>query len=101
MYGTIARMKVASGKEQAFLDFTNDIGKEGGSPRPKGMKYVYVYKSDADPSEYFLVVGFDSRESYRANAESPEQHEQYLKMRDWMAAEPEWHDGEVVHTDIV
>jgi quinol monooxygenase YgiN len=101
MYGTIARMRVAKGKEQAFREFADSIGREGGARRPAGMKFDYLYQSDADPNEYYLVVGFESREAYHANAQSPEQHEQYLSMREWMAAEPEWHDGEIVFSNIV
>jgi hypothetical protein len=41
-------------------------------------------------------VVFEGKESYVANAESPETNEQYLKMRESLEAEPEWHDGEIV-----
>jgi hypothetical protein len=34
----------------------------------------------------------ESREAYRANAESPEQHHRYERYRAVLAAEAEWHD---------
>ena len=36
-------------------------------------------------------------EAYVANADSQEQHERYLQMREWLTADPEWHDGEIVY----
>ncbi len=44
-----------------------------------------------------VAVVFESREAYRANAESSEQHQRYLEMRELLAEDPEWFDGEVVH----
>ena len=61
-----------------------------------GMISTYLYQMDNDPNVLYLAVMFDSRESYRANAESPEQHERYLQMMAHLAAEPEWHDGEII-----
>jgi len=37
------------------------------------------------------------RETYHANAASPEQHARYLRLRALLTAEPEWHDGEVIY----
>jgi hypothetical protein len=45
-----------------------------------------------------LAVVFDSKEAYEANANSPEQHQRYLEYRDLLAADPEWHDGDIVHS---
>lgn len=53
---------------------------------------------DADQREYFLVVGFESREAYVANANSPEQHERYLRFRELLESDPEWHDGEIPYS---
>ena len=52
---------------------------------------------DAELNVYYLTVLFDSRESYRANAESPEQDVRYREMRALLESEPEWHDGQVIH----
>jgi quinol monooxygenase YgiN len=59
----------------------------------------YVYQMDANPGELFLVVVFESREAYWANAQSPEQNQRFQEMRALMSADPEWHDGEIV--DVV
>jgi heme-degrading monooxygenase HmoA len=56
-----------------------------------------VCRMDADTSEYFVAVVFEDRDSYRANAESPEQDARYQKMTALLDAEPEWRDGEVAY----
>lgn len=89
MYGTVARMKVLPGKEREFLDM-------GGRLRPPGLVFEHVYKLDSGHDDYMMVVGFESKEAYRKNAESPEMHQSYLEYRRLLAADPEWHDGEIV-----
>lgn len=93
MYGTIARMKVKSGKmdelKQQMADFDTNR-------QPKGYLGEIIYQMDSNPNEIMLAVFFDSKESYHANANSPEQDKEYRKMRDLLDADPEWHDGEVI-----
>lgn len=91
MYGTIARLRVKKGK----LDELTRLA--GGEARKiPGIVFNYVYQTDADPQNLYLVVGFESRDAYRRNAESPEQHELYLAYRALLEEEPEWHDGEII-----
>jgi quinol monooxygenase YgiN len=92
MYGTIAKAKVKAG---ALDDLRRTM--EGQEQGP-GAVAVYVYQMDSDPDEVYLVAIFKSREAYFANADSPEQHERYLQMRQWLAADPEWHDGEIIYS---
>ena len=91
MYGTVARMRIKPGAEDELLR----LGREG-DEQVAGSAFYHVYRTDADPHEFYLVVGFESKEAYRANAESPEQHARYERYRALLAAEPEWHDGEIV-----
>ncbi len=56
----------------------------------------YTYKWDANPNEYYLVVVFESKEAYWANANSQEQDTRYRQLRELLASDPEWHDGEIV-----
>jgi hypothetical protein len=46
--------------------------------------------------EVVTVVGPESKEADRANAESPEQHARYEEYRALLDADPEWHDGEII-----
>lgn len=91
MYGTIAKTKVKPG---AIDELKRTMeGQEQG----QGAVAVFVYQMDSDPDELYLVAAFDSREAYLANADSPEQHQRYLQMRQWLAADPDWHDGEIIY----
>ena len=95
MYGTIARMQVKAGAEDAFLRVTEEIE---GVP-VQGMTAVYVYQMDRDSREYFMVAVFESKEAYFANANSPEQHARFMQLMTVLEHEPEWHDGTVVYAN--
>jgi heme-degrading monooxygenase HmoA len=92
MYGTVARMKIKPGAEDQLRRLSSDSE----SAQIPGFVSQQVYRLDADPNEYIIVVAFESKDSYLANAKSPEQHERFLQYRDLLAAEPEWHDGDIV-----
>lgn len=91
MYGTVARLKIKPGKE----DDLRRMSEEEASQIP-GFVSQLVYRSDADPNELYLAVVFESEQAYRANADSPEQHQRYEQFRALMDADPEWHDGHVI-----
>ncbi len=92
MYGTVARLRLKPGMEQRMQALSD----EQTAAAMAGFVGNYVYRMDNDPNEFYLVVVFDSKESYVANAQSPEQNERFQQMMELMAAEPEWHDGEIV-----
>lgn len=93
MYGTVARMRVKPGMEDRFDQITRDIG----VGRVPGQVAVMVYQLDRDSNEFILTVVFESREAYFANADSPEQHERFMKIMQVLDGEPEWNDGEIVY----
>jgi len=95
MYGTIARMRIKPDAEKQFIEFTKD---ESDLNIP-GFIAQYVYRMDNDPNEYYLVVLFESRDAYFANADNPEQDARYRKFRALLESDPEWHDGEVLYAD--
>ena len=92
MYGTVARLRLKAGAEEAILALSASYRS---NPIP-GMVAQYAYRMDADPQEYYLAVVFESKEAYWANARSPEQHARFERMLALLEAEPEWHDGEIV-----
>jgi quinol monooxygenase YgiN len=92
MYGTVARMRVKPGMEQRLME----DGKTFEAASVPGFVANYVYRMDAEPNVYYLAVVFDSKVSYFANANSPEQDARYRKMRELLESDPEWHDGEIV-----
>ncbi len=97
MYGTVARMRAKPGMEQQLKDEMRLYE----SVKIPGAVGSFVYKMDSDPNEYWVIVLFDSKESYWANAQSPEQDARYRKLLDYLAEEPEWHDGEIVYSQIL
>ena len=90
MYGTIARLKV-SGENRAKLEALSDeqMGRD-----IAGFKAASVLVPDERDDEVYLVVMFEDKDSYMKNADNPAQHEDYLKMRALLDADPEWIDGE-------
>jgi quinol monooxygenase YgiN len=46
------------------------------------------------PGTLLMVVRFTDRDSYVANAESPDQNARYEEFRALMEADPVWYDGE-------
>lgn len=90
MYGTIARVRINPEKLNEIRALSGEIG------MAPGQIARYIYQMDADPNEFYLVAMFESREAYRANATSPEQHERFMRLRALMESDPEWHDGEIV-----
>ena len=96
MFGTVARFSLKPGMEERL----DQLMKEYEQIKIPGNVATYLYKMDSDPSEHYLATIFDSRESYLANANSPEQESRYRKLLDVMTNEPEWHDGEIVYSGV-
>ena len=92
MYGTIARLRLQGGREDDLMEHLNRYGVD----TIRGAVASALYRADEGGGVYWLAVVFESKEAYRANADSPEQAERYLEFRGLLEADPEWHDGEVV-----
>ena len=92
MFGTIARMQLKPGsfeKMQALVK-----AQEG--RQAKGFVFNNVLRSQSNPDEIWLMVGFEDEASYRSNADDPETDKMAQEYQQLMAAPPEWHDGEIV-----
>src|ERR1700680_2851884 len=92
LYGTIAKMKLKPGAEDKMMQ---DM--EGSQDAREGHVATYVFKSDADPNTHFVTTIFESKSAYKKFADSPDQDKRFHQMRELLAADPEWHDGEVIH----
>ena len=90
MYGTIAKLTVKPGQVNALRSAMTSS-----SPHPGGVA-GYVYQMDDDPNVLYLVVMSESKAAYRADADRPETNADFEKMMQFLVAEPEWHDGEVM-----
>ena len=92
MYGTIARLHPSPGSEEALAA----NGRRYRDLAVPGFRGSWVFRPDQQPydrSTLFLVAMFDDEASYRANADSPDQHERYLEMRALLEDDPDWMDG--------
>jgi antibiotic biosynthesis monooxygenase (ABM) superfamily enzyme len=94
MYGTAARMRLKPGSEARL----QELMKAYEGLTVPGYVGSTVYRMDKDSNESYLTVLFDDRETYHANAQSPEQDARYREMLELLDGEPEWHDGEVVYS---
>ncbi|MGA2285473.1 MAG: antibiotic biosynthesis monooxygenase [Dehalococcoidia bacterium] len=93
MYGTVARMRLKPGKEAELSGFLREFDEL----KVPGAISEYLYRMDEDSNEYYLVVVFADKGKYTENADDPEQDARYQKLRALLEADPEWHDGEIVH----
>ncbi|HEU5431444.1 MAG TPA: antibiotic biosynthesis monooxygenase [Thermomicrobiales bacterium] len=99
MFGTVARVTVQPGKDEELIA----IGEEWVSARGEATGEVasYLFKLEERPGDYVLIGIFRDRAQYYANAHDPETDRWYRRMRATLAADPEWHDGEVIQSAIL
>jgi quinol monooxygenase YgiN len=92
-YGTVARYRIKPGHEEKFLEQMKSFEE---SP-PAGWIYTTLFRGANDPNEIWMSTVFESEEHYKKNAESPEMDREYRAMLENLQAEPDWHDGHVIH----
>lgn len=92
MYGTIAHFRIKPGIKDEFIRTMDSFG-DAVIP---GWMADYYFQMDRDSDEFYLVAIFKDKDTYQVNADSPEQHEQYLKFRSFLVDDPAWNDGSIV-----
>ncbi len=92
MYGTIARMKIKQERFDELRAVMDEIGKRS----VPGFRGSHLLLPADGRDEVMLAVYFDDRASYTRNADDPAMHEDYLRYRALLDADPEWFDGEWV-----
>jgi hypothetical protein len=90
MYGSIFNLKPKKGKKD---DLINHLKND--DDIPEGGIAWYVLNPD-DNGDLVGIAIFKSKEAYVKNAERPEQHENFMKMMDFLDEEPSWTDGNFV-----
>ncbi|RPJ01118.1 MAG: hypothetical protein EHM39_03765 [Chloroflexi bacterium] len=96
-FGTVARLHLKPNMLDRFFAYGEEQQRRTDI---SGGVAMIVFQSDTDPLEIYLVVVAESEEQYRAQAASPEQHQEYLRMREMLQADPEWHDGQVLFAEF-
>lgn len=95
MYGSIFRMRPKAGRGADVAALFQEWGETRARMVP-GVRAGYVLAPTSHPGELIGVAVFKDPETYEANANSPEQHYWYLRVRELLEADPEWEDGEYV-----
>src|SRR5262245_35462922 len=89
MYGTVAKMQVQPGKA---ADLKAEMDRQMVDAIAGYVKSYVLMENDTDTTVWLTVV-FEDKDSYMKNADDPAQHERFMAMRAFLAADPEWHDG--------
>jgi quinol monooxygenase YgiN len=90
VYGTVARMKIQREKVDELRALMESV-----LDRPvEGFRGSHVLIPDDGRDEIVMVAFFDDKATYTKNADDPRMHEDYLKYRALLDADPEWTDGE-------
>ena len=92
MFGTVARFTVKDGSEDQLVELMRTYE----ALKIPGHISSSIFRLREGEREYIMATTFESESSYRANAESPEQNERFLAMRELLDGDPTWHDGDVV-----
>ena len=95
MYGTVARLSVKPGRFDELVGLMEEWERDF-KPKVDGAQEGYLYRLDSDPNAAIMVAVFRDKAAYTANADNPEQDKWFQRMRDCLAADPEWNDGEIV-----
>jgi hypothetical protein len=90
VYGTVARMQVTLENVEKLKALMETVG----SRSVEGFAGTYILIPDVWHDEILMVVMFEDRATYVKNANDPAMHEDFLKYRALLEADPEWTDGE-------
>lgn len=89
MYGTVMRARVKPEQRESFMRQMREMDQRR---HPAGMEAVELAWEDRDRDRMLMIVHFRDRESYVANAQTPEQDREYRQMLTYFEGEPEWID---------
>ena len=90
MYGTVAVCQLKPGQSERLREV---LMEQQQAPMAGWLGSDLVFPDNHD-DQAVLVVRFEDRASYEANASSPGQHERYLQLRELLESDPVWYDGE-------
>ncbi len=94
MDGTISNINVKSGHENDLLESMGEMNQEG-------ILAWFLMRPDDKNADLVGEAVFESKEAYISNANSPEQHEAFVKMMEYLVVEPTWTDGEYIAGEMV
>jgi quinol monooxygenase YgiN len=90
-------MRPKAGHEQALIEL-NQEWQRVRKPSVKGAVGAYILRPDNKKDEMLLFAIFEDRQTYRANADDPEQDRWFRRVREHLESDPLWEDGEITAT---
>lgn len=93
MFGSVFKVRPKAGKFDEMIAMNQREFVERGDVAGWQGNYV-LRETDGD---VWIMAIFDSEDSYRKNAASPEQDKRYRQLRELLEGDPEWHDGAIIH----
>jgi len=94
-YGTVYRMRPKPGAEAQVAALLEEWERDR-KPKVRGAIGGYVFRPENAPGQLIGVAIFRDHESYRANADDPDQDAWYQRLRALLEADPEWEDGVIL-----
>jgi len=91
---TLFRMKAKPSEGEAVINMF-DRWQRGRMPKVKGFVRSVIISNLSDPDEFMAEVMFESKETYEANSDHPEQSAWYLELRSHLVSDPDWFDGKL------
>jgi quinol monooxygenase YgiN len=88
------KIKAKPGERDAVIGMFDQWQKDR-MPKAKGYVRSILTSNLKNPDEFMAGVMFDSKESYDANSNDPDQGAWYKDLRSHLAADPEWFDGKL------
>lgn len=78
MYVHVVSFKIKKGEEITFVELQKF--EENMEAKPAGLDHFHIYKDRNDPSRYFLVEYWDSKED-KESLEETDDHKYFHKLR--------------------
>ncbi len=94
MFGTMLQATPIPGKEWALRSFLLTEVPDRFTAID-GIVAQYLLEPSIPGETWVGFIVFESESTYRQNAADPEQHQWYLRLRQLLAADPVWHDGQI------
>ncbi len=96
MYGSVFRWRVKPGMDAKVMQLIEEFR----ANPPEGFVGAATYKLDSGEGEYITAAAHNDKASYLENGQRPEQADWFAKFRECLAADVEWHDGEIVAGEV-
>lgn len=95
MYGTVGIYKVKPERVDDFKALMDEWDRE---LRPNIWRggAALIYQLEADPTTFIASAAAPSKKDYFEIADNPDQDKWFQRVRECLAEDPQWNDGEVI-----